>query len=66
MERMLSSMSCCGSCRFSVGSGKLYFGVVVIGNCAFNKIHQHVCVWRSWYLNIAHEHVAQYNNQLGV
>ena len=44
-ERTLSSMNCCGSCRFSFWNGKLYFGVVVIGNCAFTKIHQYFCVW---------------------
>jgi len=42
---MLNSINCWGSCRFSLGSGKLYFGVVVIGNCAFTKIHQYLCVW---------------------
>ena len=51
-ERMLSSMNCWGSCSVSVGGGKLYFGVVVIGYCAFTKIHQYLCVWCSWYLNI--------------
>lgn len=62
-ERTLSSINCWGSCKFSLGSGKLYFGVVVIGYCAFTKIHQHLCVWRSWYLNIVHEQYAQYNKQ---
>jgi len=46
-------MSFCGSCVFSSGSGKLYFGVVVIGYCAFTKIHQYVCVWWFWYLSVA-------------
>ena len=59
---MLSSMSFRGSCRLLIKGGKLYFGVVVIGNCAFTKIHQHLCLGRSWYLNIVHEQFAQYNN----
>lgn len=42
---MLNSINCWGSCRFSLGNGKLYFVVVVIGNCAFTKIHQYPSVW---------------------
>ena len=44
-DRTLSSMNFWGTCKFSFGSGKLYFGVVVIGNCAFTKIHQYQYVW---------------------
>jgi len=39
-ERMLSSMKRWGICKSFFGGGKLYFGVVVIENCAFTKIHQ--------------------------
>ena len=63
-DRMLISMKSRGSCRFSSGSGKLYFGVVVIGYCAFTKIHQHLLFGPSWYLNIAHVQFAQYNNKM--
>jgi len=62
-ERMLNSMNCWGSCSVSMGGGKLYFGVVVIGYCAFTKIHQYVLFGGFWYLSVVHEQFAQYNKQ---